>query len=110
MSKLTVNIEAFRSFKSGTLVGFCTVVVPELRLRIVDLTVHQHANGRRWVGMPGKPQLNSDGTARRDERGKVAYTPVLGFTDKATQAAFSDRVIEALLAFTPAAFNEGAAA
>ena len=47
---------------------------------------------------------------RRDERGKIAYSSVLEFTDKATRDAFSDRVIAALLAFAPATFDSEDAA
>jgi hypothetical protein len=56
--------------------------------------------------MPGKPQITRDGTLRRDERGKVLYTPTIEFTDRATRDAFSARVIASLLEFAPAAFDD----
>ena len=90
--------------RSNTLVGFLTIVIPELRLRVVDLSVHTKS-GARWVSLPAKPQVNRDGTVRFDDRGKTAYATVLEFTDKATRAAFSDRVIDALLQFDPCAFD-----
>lgn len=91
-------------WRSNTLFGFVTIRIPALHLRIVDLTVHQK-NESRWVGMPGKPQVDREGNVRRDDRGKVLYTSVLEFTDKATRDAFSARVIESLLEFAPAAFD-----
>jgi hypothetical protein len=106
--KLTVKIEAFKPLKSHTLVGFATIVIPELRLRIIDLTVHQK-NDARWVGLPARPQLNRDGTVRHDDRGKTAYSAVLEFTDKATRDAFSHRVTTALAEFAPEAFDRAAA-
>jgi hypothetical protein len=106
--KLTVLIEAFRPMRSNTLHGFCTVNIPEMRLRIFDLSVHQK-NESRWVGLPAKPQITREGAVRRDERGKTAYSPILEFTDKATRDAFSARAIAALLEFAPAAFDEEAA-
>jgi hypothetical protein len=102
--KLTVQVDAFTPRRSNTLVGFCTVIIPELRLKIHDLSVHEK-NESRWVGLPGKAQITRDGTVRKDERGKVMYTPTLEFTDKATRDAFSARVIASLLEFAPAAFD-----
>jgi hypothetical protein len=49
--------------------------------------------------------FSREGTARRDERGKVAYTPVLQFTDKATRDRFSERAIAALLESFPNVFD-----
>ena len=102
--KLSVHVEGFKPLRSNTLFGFCTVTIPELHLRICDLTVHQK-NESRWVGLPGKPQIDRDGNLRRDDRRKVLYTPVIEFTNKATRDAFSARVIAALLEFAPAAFE-----
>ena len=52
-SKLSVKVEGFRRWPSNTLFGFCTVLIPEVRMRLIDLTVHQ-SNSRRWVGLPGE--------------------------------------------------------
>jgi hypothetical protein len=107
--KLTVRVEAFTPRTSNTLRGFCTVVIPELHLRIHDLSVHEK-NESRWVGLPAKAQIGRDGSVRRDERGKTAYSPMMEFTDKKVRDAFSARVIAALLEFAPAAFDQEAAA
>jgi hypothetical protein len=103
--KLSIRVEAFTPRHSNTLVGFVTVVVPELHMKINDITVHQK-NESRWIGLPGKPQIGRDGQVRKDERGKTLYTPVLELIDSKTRDAFSHRVVEALLEFAPAAFDE----
>jgi hypothetical protein len=108
-NKLSIQIESLKPLRSNTLYGFCDIAIPEMRLRIFDLTVHEK-NGRRWVGLPAKPQITRDGGVRRDDRGKTAYVPILEFTDKPTRDAFSDRVIAALLEFAPATFDDQAAA
>ena len=105
MSKFTARVDGFKALRSNTPRGFCTV--PELHLKIIDLSVHEK-NESRWVGLPAKAQIGRDGTVRKDDRGKVAYTPVLEFTDKATRSAFSDRVSASLLEFAPAAFDDEA--
>jgi hypothetical protein len=107
-SKLTVQVDAFKPLRSNTLVGFCSVTVTELHLKIYDLSVHEK-NESRWVGLPGKAQINRDGQVRKDERGKVLYTPTIEFTDKPTRDAFSARVMASLLEFAPTAFDEEAA-
>jgi hypothetical protein len=101
--KLAVKVTEFTRRRSNTLFGFVTVVVPEMRLRIIDLPVHE-SGGRRWAGLPARAQLDKDGTARRDDRGKVLYAAVLQFLDRDTRDAFSDRVIAALLEAYPDAF------
>jgi hypothetical protein len=80
-----------------------------MHLRILDLAVHQK-NGKRWASLSAKPQIDRDGNVRRDDRSKVAYTPVIEFTDRATRDAFSARVIASLLEFASAAFDDEAAA
>jgi hypothetical protein len=105
MSKLSVIVEDFTPRHSNTLRGFVTITIPELHLRVCDLTAHEK-NGARWVGLPAKPQIGRDGTVRKGDNGKTLYTPVLEFTDKETRDAFSNKVIAALLEFAPAAFED----
>jgi hypothetical protein len=101
--KLTVHVEEFTPRCSNTLRGFVTIIVPELKLRIIrDLSVHEKGSSR-WVALPAKPQLGRDGAARRGEDGRPKYDPILEFTDSKTRNAFGHRVIEALLEFAPAA-------
>jgi hypothetical protein len=46
---------------------------------------------------------------RRDERGKIGYSAILQFTDRAARDAFSQRAIVALLERFPYAFADGGA-
>jgi hypothetical protein len=103
--KLSVQIESFVPRVSNTLIGFATVVVPEMRLRIHDLTIHRKGEAK-WCALPAKPQIGRDGSVRRDDNGKVLYSPILEFTDRETRDAFSKRVVEALEKFAPQAFDE----
>jgi hypothetical protein len=101
VGKLSIRVEAFTPRTSNTLRGFCTITIPELHLKVYDITVHRKG-AARWVGLPAKPQIGRDGSARRDEHGKTLYTPILEFTDKPTRDAFSARVIAAVAEFAPA--------
>jgi hypothetical protein len=109
MNKLAVRVEDFKPLRSNTLRGFIDIVVPEIRLRITGASVHE-SHGRRWVGLPAKPQITREGSVRPDDRGKIAYSAILQFTDRATSDAFSARAIAALLERFPDAFADGGAA
>lgn len=103
--KLTVQVESFKPLRSHSLYGFVDLLIPEIRLRIKEASVHQ-SNGRRWIGLPAKPQIDREGRVRHDDRGKAAYVNILQFTDRAAGEAFSARAIEALLESFPRAFDE----
>jgi hypothetical protein len=108
--KLSVEVENFRAHRSGSLYGFIDVSIAELRMRFRDCTVHASANGdRKWIGLPSKPQVARDGTVRRDEQGRILYSPVIEIVRRRFREAFSDRVIAALLERFPLAFDEAAA-
>ena len=103
-NNFTVRVESFKALRSNTLFGFADIVIPELHLRIREATVHE-SHGKRWIGLPAKPQVTRDGQVRRDERQKTLYVPVIEFMDKPTRDAFSERAIEALLIAYPKAFE-----
>jgi hypothetical protein len=92
VSKFSVNVESFKPLRSNTLFGFADILIPELHLRIREATVHE-SYGKRWVGLPANPQIGGEGSLRRDERGKIAYSAILQFTEGATRDAFSQRAI-----------------
>ena len=102
--KLSIEVQAFTPHYKNSLRGFASIVIPELHLRINDLSIHESGRSR-WVGMPARASLDADGVAMRDARGKVCYFPVLAFTDAETRDRFGKRVIEELLIFAPAAFE-----
>ena len=106
MPKFSLTCTNWRAMRSNSLLGFLDLEVPEMRLRIREATVHE-SHGKRWVGLPAKPQVTREGTVRRDERGKTAYSPVIEFTDRATRDAFSERAIAALLEKFPRALDDG---
>jgi hypothetical protein len=109
MSKLTVRCDDFRALRRNTLVGFAVVTVAELRLTIRDVAIHQKADSR-WAQLPAKPQVKDGALIKDAATGKIAYTPVMEFTNKAVRDAFSAAVIAAVLEQAPDAFDERSAA
>jgi hypothetical protein len=71
--------------------GFASIALPS-GLDIDDVTVHV-AGGRAWASLPAKPQLDSDGRALRDERGKVQYATILRWRNRGLADRFSEVVI-----------------
>lgn len=102
-----LTIQDFKPISgTGALVGFVDVHVPAWRLKLFGCTVFDNGT-RRWVSLPGKPQIDRDKRALTDTNGKVAYSPAAAFDDKATADRFSEAVIAALLVHTPGAFDKG---
>jgi hypothetical protein len=104
-TKLSIKVDSFTPLKRNTLCGFLTATVAKVGIRLNDMPVHE-SNGRRWCSLPAKPQLNKDGVALRDGRGKLQYAPTVQFVCREIGDAFSNRVIAALLETHPHAFDD----
>jgi len=89
--KHTIEVLSFKPLVKNTLCGFAKIRINELKLVINDVTLHQKG-ATRWAGLPGKPQINKDGQAIRDNRGKIAYAAILEFENRAASDAFSRAV------------------
>jgi hypothetical protein len=104
--RLTIVCREFRPVPRGSLIGFATIHINEIRLTIHDVAVHRHANGARWAQLPARPVVDRNGVAQRDPKtGKVAYQRLFAFDSKAVADAFSHAVIEALLVLVPDALD-----
>jgi hypothetical protein len=84
----------WRPLSRNSLSGFATVELLN-GLTISNISVHL-SHGKTWASLPTRPQINSDGTARRGEDGRVIYNPVLKWPDRALQDGFSGAVVQAL--------------
>lgn len=84
----------WRPHASGTLEGFFVLTLPS-GLVIHDCTLHAR-DGRRWIGLPGKPQLE-DGRHRKDPvTGKGLYTPVLEIPAPEARGKFQQQALAAV--------------
>jgi hypothetical protein len=77
----------------NSLRGFATVELPS-GLAIADIAVHVH--GKAWASLPARPQINSDGTARRGDDGTIVYSAILKWRSRGLQDGFSAAVVEAV--------------
>jgi hypothetical protein len=84
----------WRPMVRNTLRGFASVELPS-GLTIADISVHV-SHGKRWASLPARPQITSDGTVRRGDDGKIAYSPVLKWRSRELQDGFSAAVVRAV--------------
>jgi hypothetical protein len=62
-----------------------------------DCGVHRHPDGRKWTGLPSKPQLDQEGRHRTDPAtGKKAYANIVEIPDKDARARFQKAALEAV--------------
>jgi hypothetical protein len=102
--KFTVTCGSFHPLVRNTLRGFAEITIVELRLTIRDIAIHAKGDAR-WAQLPAKPQVK-DGALVKDATGKVQYVHIMDFDSRAVRDAFSRAVIDAVLKFAPAAFED----
>ena len=90
---MNVSLLDWRPFRKNSLLGFAKIRLGALKMS--DITVHAN-HGRRWVGLPARPILGTDGKVQTDERGKVKYAPILEWDNRDTGDRFSEAVIAAI--------------
>ena len=98
MNKRPLECTDWRPCERGTLRGFADLILPSLHLEIRDCAVHEK-NGKRWVQLPARPQLDRNRELVRDPTGKIQYATILKFRDHPTSIAFSAAAIMAIQAF-----------
>jgi hypothetical protein len=84
----------FTAVEKGALRGFADIALSGPLLHDCAL---MESSGKRWLGLPGKPQLNPDRTVRTDPAtGKTVYVPVVTIPDRARRELFSRTAVAAI--------------
>jgi hypothetical protein len=89
---IPITILEWRPLAKGSLLGFVKIQMGALQ--ITDVTV-MSSGGRKWAGLPAKPQIDKDGNVKRDGS-KIMYAKILSWDTKTAADRFSDSVIAAL--------------
>lgn len=95
----------FRPVRKGKLLGFARVELP-IGLRISNIAILVGRNAP-FAMLPSKPQLDRDGSTKRDPNGKVLYAPVLEWRDEDLSNRFSDTVVSLVIEAHPGALDRG---
>jgi hypothetical protein len=103
MTSPPILVSDWKARQAGTLRGFCTVHLPS-GMVLHEVAIHTRS-GSWWASPASKPMLSRDGTALRDEAGKVRYSPVVSFADKQTRDRLSQAVVDALRRAHPEVFD-----
>jgi hypothetical protein len=107
MTAPTILVTDWKPRHSGTLHGFCTVHLPSGMI-LHEVSIHTRS-GSWWASPASKPMLSRDGTALRDEAGKVRYSSIVSFDSKQTRDRLSQAVVDALRRAHPEVFAEDGA-
>jgi hypothetical protein len=84
----------WRSLAKNTLKGFLDLELPS-GLVLRECSLHER-DGKKWIGLPGKPQIDRDGKVRKDASGgKALYVNVVGFATKEARERFRAAAIVA---------------
>ena len=89
---------AYKPLHRNTLQGFADLWLQPAHLHIHGCAVHEK-NGRRWIQLPAKPQLDKDRNLVRDEGGKVQYAKVMEFDSREVADHFSEAAMKAIETF-----------
>lgn len=93
--QMPVTILGWNPLVRNTLRGFAAIRLGA-GLKINDVAIHRHENGKCWASMPSKPVILANGTAKKGDNGKAIYTPILEWVSKDMRDRFSDSVLTAL--------------
>ena len=91
----TVICTAWKPFEWNTLKGFADLWLRTARLNVHGCAVHEK-NGRRWVQLPARPQLDKDRNLVRDGDGKVQYAKILDFDSREVADRFNAAALKAI--------------
>ena len=89
---MTIEVLEVRPIERGSLKAFAKIRVPQWRLSIDDVALHE-ANGKWWCSLPARPQLDQNRNVAKDDTGKVKYVKSLWFDDRTTADRFSAAVV-----------------
>jgi hypothetical protein len=89
-----MKASSFRAVENNTLRGFFTLELAS-GLVLHECALHE-AGEKRWVALPAKADLDTDGRQRRGADGKKMYKPVVTIPDRARRNRFQERALEAV--------------
>jgi hypothetical protein len=76
--------------------GFVDLTLSPPRITLKECSVHEQ-NGRRWIGLPGRPQIDLDGRHRVDSvTGKKLYMPTVEIPDRDARERFQEAALAAV--------------
>ena len=106
MGKHALTMVDWKPHERNSLRGFATVKIPELRMVVHGVAMHE-LGAKRWAQLPSKPLVVDDQPARH-ANGNIKYVPIVEITDRETAIAFSQACWSALDAYQKSQAPHGA--
>ena len=86
----------FRPMQRNTLQGFVTLTLEPSGIVLHDCAIHRK-EGREWIGLPGRPQIDRDGQPRKDSAtGKQLYVAIVEIPDRDARERFQQAALAAV--------------
>ena len=95
---MTLICTDWRKCERNTLRGFADFLFLAIGLHVRDCAVHEN-NGKRWVQLPARPQLDQNRELIREENGRVRYATILVFDSTEAAYEFNEAALKALETF-----------
>jgi hypothetical protein len=89
-----ITASEWRPLERNTLKGFLTLALPS-GLTLRECSLHEK-HGRRWVGLPSRPQIDAMGRHRSDPAGKRLYLPIVEIPDRGQRERFQRAALAAV--------------
>jgi hypothetical protein len=99
-----MRLISWRPVRSGKLLGFASVELLGIGLRLFELPLFAGTNGP-WAALPRKARLDREKRQRLDANGSPEFEPVAEWKDRASADAFSAAVISVIRAAYPDALD-----
>src|SRR5258705_10780759 len=94
-----IEASDFREVVRNTLLGFVTLTLSPSGIVLHECTFHRHPDGKEWVGLPARPQIDTDGRVRKDPiTGKNLYAAVIEIKRKPERERFQTAAVAAVKA------------
>ena len=96
MGVAMIGASDWRPVEKNTLRGFVTLRLAPSGLILRECALHQKEE-KRWVSLPGKPQLDGEGKHRTDPAsGKKLWAPIVEIAGKDERARFQRAALAAI--------------
>jgi hypothetical protein len=85
-----------REVVKNSLQGFCVLALSPSGIVLRDCALHER-DAKRWISLPSRPQLDSEGRHRKDPAtGKALWLPVVEIKGKAERERFQNTALAAV--------------
>ena len=91
-----ITASDWREVAKNSLQGFCVLTLSPSGIVLRDCALHER-DGKRWISLPSKPQIDSEGRQRKDATtGKALWTPVVEIAGKVERERFQRAALAAI--------------